>query len=47
MNFPGTYIYCENLRINQPLKVSFSGVALAQSKVTALNFLQFSIKFCH
>jgi len=22
MNFPLTYIYCENLRVNQPLKVS-------------------------
>jgi len=30
MNFPPrTYIYCENLRVNQPLKVTFSGMAVA------------------
>jgi len=42
-------MYCENLRINQPLKVTFSGVAVAQSKVilrvTVLNFMQFSKAF--
>jgi len=27
------YTYCENLRVNQPLKVTFSRVAVAQSKV--------------
>jgi len=33
MNFPLTYIYCENLCVNQPLKVTFIGVVVAQSKV--------------
>jgi len=32
--------YCENLRVNQLLKVTFSGVAVAQSRVMALNFMQ-------
>jgi len=42
-------LYCENLRVNQPLKVTFNEVAVAQSKVisrvTALIFMQFSLKF--
>jgi len=33
--------------VNQLLKVTFSGVAVAQSRVTTLNFMQFSIEFCH
>jgi len=36
--------YCENLHVNQPLKVTFWRVAVAKSKVisrvTALNFMQ-------
>jgi len=36
---------CENLRINQPLKITFRGVVVAQSKmisrVTVLNLMQF------
>jgi len=39
MNFPRTYIYCENLRVNQLLKVTFSGVVVTQTRVTALNFM--------
>jgi len=46
VNFPRTYIYCENLRVIQSLKVTFSGVAVAQSRVTALNFMQ-EIELCH
>jgi len=45
VNFPGTYIYCKNLCVNQPLKVTFSGVAVALSRVTALNLMQFSLEF--
>jgi len=43
MNFPLTYIYCENLRVNQLLKTTFSGVVVAQviSRVTVLNLMQF------
>jgi len=39
--------YWENFCVNQSLKVTFSGVAVAQSKVMALNYMQFSIEFCH
>jgi len=42
-----TYIYCENICVNQPLKFTFSGMAVAQSRVMALNFMQFSIEFSH
>jgi len=37
----------ENLCVNQLLKVTFSGVAVAQSRVMMLNFMQFSIGFYH
>jgi len=47
MNFLATYIYCENLRVNQLLTVTFSGVAVAQTRVMALNFMQCNIEFCH
>jgi len=45
--------YFENLRVNQPLKVTFSRVVVAQSKeisrlmLMAFNFMQFSHEFCH
>jgi len=45
VNFLLTYIYCENFHVNQLLKVTFRGVAVTQSRVTALNFMQFSIEF--
>jgi len=47
INFPITYIYFENLRLNQSLKVTFNGVVVAQSKVisrvTVLNLMQFCL----
>jgi len=40
-----------NLYVNELLKVTFGGVAVAQSKVisrvTVLNLMQFSLEFCH
>jgi len=47
MNFPRTYINCENLRVNEFLKVIFNGVVVAQTRVMTLNFKQFSLEFCH
>jgi len=40
MNFQWTCIYCENLRVNQLLKVTFGGVVVAQTRLTVHQLLK-------